>query len=129
GTDSIGRCELWNFRFVGAVGKRGGLSCSVMQFTAPISTRSRPFSTQWTRPVTRCSLATKPRSGLRNGRLQLAFSSANPGLSGPGRIYPGGEVARGAGFAIVLECPANGRKGELLPGDLLPQEKPDLKAF
>src|SRR5260370_18776770 len=46
-----------------------------------------------------------------------------------GRIYPGGEVAGRASFAIMLERPTYGRKREFVPRDLFPAEELDFEAF
>src|SRR5438876_5146224 len=45
------------------------------------------------------------------------------------RIDAGGEVAGSPGFAVVLERPADRRKGEPVPGNLLPAKEPDLEAL
>src|SRR5215469_9484004 len=45
------------------------------------------------------------------------------------RRAAGREVSGGGAVAVVVERPAYRRKGDVVPGDLVPAEESDLKAF
>jgi len=101
-----------------------------IQFTVPISTRSKPFSMQLTRRATRCKPAARPRSGSVIGRPQHRSSNQFGGdrykraihrdVGSPGDIVPRPvgdflDFAALAGHLDVFYCLLTSSPRELFP--------------